>query len=78
MIHAKPGTFERWAAYRARYAAIVKALQSGYRVTLGTYTRATTYDARHLGMFSCDRFGCYVARGKRRDDIMLCSLVVHP
>lgn len=76
-VHAKPGTFERWARHRARCAKITAALKAGYRVTLGTYTRATTYDVRHLSMFSADRFGCWVQQGKRKVDIMGCGVAIH-
>jgi hypothetical protein len=68
--------FERWARNRALFAKITGALRAGKRVTLGTYTRATTYDARHLELFSVDRYGCYVRAGKRRDDITGCAIVI--
>jgi hypothetical protein len=72
----KPNRYARWAEARKRLAFIQNALRAGRRVTLGTYLRATTYDARHLGMFTADRGGCYVQRGKHRDEISGCAIIV--
>lgn len=72
----KPNRYGRWAQNRQRCATIQNALRAGKRVTLGTYLKAWTYDARHLEMFSADRTGCYVRSGKRRLEISGCGVVI--
>lgn len=72
----RPNRYARWAGNRRLLRAIHAALDNGQRVTVATHLRATTYDARHRGMFTADRVGVYVARGRRRDDIRYCRIMV--
>lgn len=53
--------------YQARLAAIQTHLANGGTVRVSTYTQATVYDKRHVGMFSANTSGLYVQRGKRKD-----------
>jgi hypothetical protein len=76
MIRTTPYYFERWARNRALVARVRAALESGLRVTIGTYTKATTYDSRHLAMFKATPTGALVQHGKRWDDFSHCAVVV--
>lgn len=76
MVHDRAGYFGRWAANRRLVARVLAALQSGKRVTIATYTKATLYDARHVGMFRADQRGAWVQRGKHWDDFSGAAVVV--
>jgi len=76
MVHDRAGYFGRWAANRRLVALVLAALQSGKRVTIGTYTRATIYDGRHVGMFRADERGAWVQHGRRWEDFSGAAVVV--
>jgi hypothetical protein len=70
----KPGRFARWHANRVLVAKINAALEAGQIVQLTTYTHATRYTKKHLGMFKATKSGAYVQRGKRWDCINGCKV----
>lgn len=70
----KPNRFGQWAAARKRVAWIQSQLAAGRTVYLTTYTRSTTYTAKHSDWFKADRSGAYVRRGKSWDCIDYCGL----
>jgi hypothetical protein len=76
MIHERAGYFGRWAANRRLVARVRVALQAGKRVTIGTYTKATTYDRRHVSMFRADQRGAWVQHGKRWDDFGGAAVII--
>jgi hypothetical protein len=68
------GRFLRYARARQRVAWIKAHLAAGRVVQLATYTKATNYDAKHVGMFKATKAGAFVRRGKSWDCIDLCEL----
>jgi hypothetical protein len=70
----KPGRFLRWQQARRTAAKIASHLESGGRVVVGTYTRATVYSRQHATMFRATRSRLYVRSGKRWDCIDYCAL----
>lgn len=69
----KQNRYGRWAQARKLYNRIHSTLAAGGIVTIGTMTRYTHYDKRHIDMFKCNRFGVYVQRGKSWDCIDYCG-----
>ena len=70
----KPGRFLRWQQARRTGAAITSHLESGGRVVVSTYTRATVYSRQHAAMFRATRSGLYVRSGKRLGLHRYCAL----
>jgi hypothetical protein len=68
------GRFFRYARARKRIAWIKAQLAAGRIVQLTTYTKATSYDARHADMFKATKASAFVRRGKSWDCIDLCEL----
>ena len=68
------GRFLRYARARQRVAWIKAQLAAGRIVQLTTYTKATSYDARHADMFKATKTGAYVRRGKSWDCIDFTNL----
>jgi hypothetical protein len=57
-----------------RVAWIKAQLAAGRIVQLTTYTKATSYDARHADMFKATKAGAFVRRGKSWDCIDFTNL----
>jgi hypothetical protein len=70
----KPGRFLRWQQARRTAARIASHLNSGGRVVVGTYTRATVYSRRHADSFRATRSGLYVRIGKHWNCIDYCAI----
>lgn len=70
----KPGRFLRWQQARRTAAKIVSHLESGGRVVIGTYTRATIYSRRHATLFRATPSGLYVQSGKHWNCIDYCAI----
>jgi hypothetical protein len=68
------GRFLRYARARQRVAWIKAQLAAGRIVQLTTYTKATSYDARHADMFKATKAGAFVQRGKSWDCIDFSNL----
>lgn len=68
MIRTRPGYFERWARNRKLVARVRSHLEAGGRVTIATYTRATTYSPRHASLFYSTPTGALVKTGARAVD----------
>lgn len=46
----------------------------GNKIMICTYTRATVYDSRHVGMFRATERSLYVQRGRSWDCIDYCGI----
>ena len=68
------GRYLRYARARQRVAWIKAQLAVGRIVQLTTYTKATSYDARHADMFKATKAGAFVRRGKSWDCIDFSNL----
>lgn len=70
----KPGRFLRFHVARAKVRWIEEKLAAGATVQLTTYTHATRFTRKHLGMFKATKTGAYVQHGKRWDCIDGCKI----
>jgi hypothetical protein len=68
------GRLLRYARARQRVAWVKAQLAAGRIVQLTTYTKATSYDARHADMFKATKAGAFVRRGKSWDCIDFSNL----
>lgn len=71
------GRFLRWHRARVLVGKINEALEAGAIVQLTTYTRATRYTRKHLGMFKATRTGAFVQHGKSWDCIDYCKITAY-
>jgi hypothetical protein len=70
----KPGRFLRWQESRRTAARIAAHLNSGGKVVVATYTRASVYSRKHADMFRATSSGLHVRTGKRWDCIDYCAI----
>jgi hypothetical protein len=73
----KPNRFLRWHNARVLVGKINSALENGAIVQLTTYTHATRYTKKHIGMFKACKSGAYVQHGKRWDCIDGCKVTAY-
>lgn len=78
MVRTGVNYFGRWARNRQIVSSVLEALSAGRRVVIGTYTKATVYDRRHVAMFRADARGAWVQHGKRWEDFSGCSVRIAP
>lgn len=70
----KPNRYLRWAKARKMVGDIQAHLSSGGKVLVGTATRHTIYDNRHVDMFRATRTGAFAQRGKKWECIDFCGI----
>lgn len=70
----KPNRYLRWHKARVLVSRIQSHLNAGGKVMIGTATRHTTYDKRHVDMFRATRTGAFAQRGKNWECIDFCGI----
>jgi hypothetical protein len=73
----KANRFANWHANRVLVSKINAALEAGKIVQLTTYTHASRYTKKHIGMFKATKSGAYVQRGKKWDCINGCKVTAY-
>lgn len=73
----KAGRFLKIQNGRRTFARITSPLKAGKCIVIGTMTKATKFQPKHLAMFTLGASGdVYVARGKGRDCLTFNGLMV--
>ena len=68
----KPGRFAKAMKFKKIYAFIVRAIASGARIQITTYTQSRIYTS--VSQFKLTMKGIYAQRGKNWDCIEFCNI----